>query len=158
VSQTSASIARHCGSGSNDQGVATTAEYVLLVGVAILIFLALAGAMAAFSATARDDATAIAAYRVASAISSAACDAAGSGDASACLSIDLPELICGMPYLAYPEGHDILICVSSGPTMLEYRAPVPLQAYDVSLAGFITGPPAGHVVVYDAATRTVTIA
>jgi hypothetical protein len=124
------------------------------------MFLALAAALAAYSATARDDATAIAAYRVASVISSTACDAAGSGDTSARLSIDLPEQICGMPYLAYPgpDGQGIMICVSSGRKMQAYSAPVPLRAYGVCLAGFITGPPASHTISYDAATRTVTIA
>jgi hypothetical protein len=131
----------------------------LLVGVAMLIFLALAVAMAAFSATTRDDATAIAAYRVASVIGSAACDAASTGDASACLSFDLPELICGMPYMIYPgpDGHSIMISVSSGRYMQEYSAPVPLRTNGTGLAGFITGPPASHTVAYDAATRTVTL-
>jgi hypothetical protein len=151
---------RRCKSGSNDQGLATTTEYILLVGVAILMFMALAAALAVYSATARDDATAITAYRVASVISSTACDAAGSGETSARLSIDLPEQICGMPYLAYPgpDGHGIMICVSSGRRMQTYTTPVPLRAQDASLAGFITGPPASHTISYDAATRTVTIA
>jgi hypothetical protein len=124
------------------------------------MFLALSLALAACSATARDDVTAIAAYRVASVISMTACDAVGSGDTSARLAIDLPEQICGMPYLAYPEpdGHGIMISVSSGREMQAYNAPVPLRARDVSLTGFITGPPASHVVAYDAATRTVTLA
>ncbi|HEY3274626.1 MAG TPA: hypothetical protein VGJ92_12715 [Methanocella sp.] len=124
------------------------------------MFMALAMALAAYSAMARDDATAIAAYRVASVISTTACDAAGSGDMSARLTIDLPEQICGMPYLAYPgpDGHGIMICVSAGREMQTYCAPVPLRAYGISLAGFITGPPAGHTVTYDAATRTVTFA
>jgi hypothetical protein len=144
----------------NDEGIATTAEYVLLLGAAMLIFLVLAWAVVAFSATAKDDSTAIAAYRVASIISSAACDAAGSGDTSVCLSIDLPGLICGMPYLACPgpDGHSIMICVSSGVTMLEYNTPVPLRTNDVSLTGFITGPPTDHTVIYDPATRMVTLA
>jgi hypothetical protein len=124
------------------------------------MFLALAAALAACSATARDDATAIAAFRVASVISSTVCDAAGSGEMSARLAIDLPEQLCGMPYLAFPEpdGHGIMICVSSGRRMLTYSAPVLLRDYDVSLAGFITGPPASHTITYDAATRTVTLA
>jgi hypothetical protein len=134
-------------------------EYILLAGLALLIFLSLAGALFAFSATARDDAAAIAAGRVASAIGAAAGEAVGSGDTSARLSIDLPERICGMPYLAYPlqDGHSILICLSTGRVMREYKAPVPLRAGNVSLAGFITGPPGDHAVTFDAATRTVTL-
>jgi hypothetical protein len=126
----------------------------------MFMFLAMTMALAAFTGTARDDATAIAACRVASVISSTICDAVGSGDTSARLAIDLPEKICGMPYLAYPgpDGHGIMISVSSGMRMQAYNIPVPLRAYGVSLTGFITGPPAGHTVSYDAATRTVTLA
>ncbi len=134
-------------------------EYILLVGVALLVFLSLTGALFAFSATARNDAAAIAAGKVASAISAAAGEAVGSGDTSASLTIDLPERICGMPYLAYPlpDGHNILICLSTGRVMQEYSVPVPLRAGNVRLTGFITGPPASHAVTFDAATRTVTL-
>jgi hypothetical protein len=134
-------------------------EYILLVGVALLIFLSLAGALFAFSATARDDAAAIAAGRVASAIGAAAGEAVGSGDTSASLAIDLPERICGMPYLVYPlpDEHSILICLSTGRIMQEYGAPIPLRAGNVHLEGFITGPPGSHAVTYDPATRTVTL-
>jgi hypothetical protein len=134
-------------------------EYVLLVGVALFIFLALAGATFVFTATARDDAAAIAAGKVASVIGAAAGEAVGSGDTSATLVVNLPERICGMPYLAYPwpDGHSIMICLSTGRTMQEYSVPVPLRSGNVSLAGFITGPPGGHTVSFDPATRTVTL-
>ncbi len=130
----SALTAGRCKSGSSDSGVATMTEYILLVGVALLIFLSLTGALFAFSATTRDDAAAIAAGRVASAIGAAAGEAVGSGDMSAILAIDLPERICGMPYVAYPlpDGHNILICLSTGRVMQEYSAPVPLRAGNVS--------------------------
>jgi hypothetical protein len=126
----------------------------------MIIFLALAAALAAYTATARDDATAIVAYRVASIIGSAACDAVGTGDTYAYKPIDIPGLICGMPYMAYPQPdcHNITICIGSGPTMLEYTAPVPLRAGGVKMSGFIASPPAGHTVAYDPATRTVTMA
>lgn len=78
---------------------------------------------------------------------------------SASLAIDLPEQICGMPYLAWPrpDGHGIMICLGTGRTMQEYSAPVPLRAGNVSLSGFITGPPGAHAVSFDVATRTVTL-
>jgi hypothetical protein len=156
----SASTVRRWKSERTDDGVATTAEYVLLAGVAAVIFIALVAALAAFTATARDDATAIAAYHVISVISSAACEAAGAGDAESDLSIDLPGQICGMPYIVYPwpGGHNITICVCSGPNMLKYSAPVPIRASGVSLSGFITSPPASHKITYSPATRTVTLA
>lgn len=134
-------------------------EYILLVGVALLIFLSLAGALFAFSATTRNDAAAIAAGRVASAICAAAGEAVGSGDTSASLAIDLPEQICGMPYLVYPlpDRHNILICLSTGRVMQEYCVPVPLRASNVRLTGFITGPPGSHTVTFDPATRMVTL-
>ena len=133
---------------------------MLLAGVAIVIFLFLAAGLAAYTATARDDATAIAGQKAASIIASAVCDAAGSGDTSAVLAIDLPERICGMPYMAYPcpGGHNITINVCSGPRMLEYNVPVPIRAGDISLTGFITSPPASHTITYCPATRTVTLA
>lgn len=134
-------------------------EYILLVGVALLIFLALAGALSGFSATTGNDAAAITAGNVASAIGTAAGEAVGPGDMSVSLAFDLPERISGMPYLAYPlpDGHSILICLSTGRVMREYCVPVPLRAGNVSLAGFITGPPGSHAVAFDATTRTVTL-
>jgi hypothetical protein len=151
--------AGHCKFGSCDAGVATMTEYILLVGVALLIFLSLTGALFAFSATTRNDAAAIAASKVASAIGVATGEAVSSGDTSASIAIELPERICGMPYLAYPlpDEHSILICLAMGRAMQQYRAPIPLGAENVKMAGFITGPPRYHAITFDAATRTVTL-
>lgn len=155
----SLSIVRHCGSGSSDAGVATTAEYALLAGVSIVIFLALSGAIGAFFSASRDDATAIAAYRVALVVSSATFDAVGAGDISASMAIDLPEEICGMPYMAYPsqDGRSIQVSVIAGTMEHQYSAPLPLRGDGVHIAGFIASPPGGHEVVFDAVSRTVTL-
>lgn len=146
-----------CRSGPNDdEGIATTVEYALLAGVSVVIFLALATAMSSFLSTTEADATAIAAYRVASAISASCCEIAGTGDITGACEIDLPGEICGMPYLAYPSsgGHEICVSVSGR----LYHAPVIFRANDVTIAGFIASTPPAHTIAYDAFSRTVTIA
>jgi hypothetical protein len=107
-----------------------------------------------FSSTTEADATAIAAYRVAS-ISAAILEIVGPGDVSGACEIDLPEQICNMPYLVYlsPDGHDICVSVSGH----LYHAPVMLRANNVKMTGFIASAPPGHTVAYDAVSRTVTI-
>lgn len=155
----SASAARRCRSACSDRGTATTTEYILLTGISVLIFLALYAATGTFHATARDDGTAIAAQRIAETVSETACDAAGSGDVSASVTMNLPGLVCGMPYLAFPaqDGRSIVISVLSGTTGHMYSVPLPLRAGGVRIAGFIASPPAEHQVSYDAAARTVTL-
>ncbi len=146
----------HCRSGQTDNdGIATTVEYALLAGVSIVIFLALGTALNVFASTTEADATAIAAYRVASTISLSSCEMAGPGDISCLRTIDLPELICDKPYLAYPspDGHDIYVSVSGH----RYHAPVSFRASNVKITGFIASTPPGHTVAYDAVSRTVTL-
>ncbi len=140
---------------TGNEGVATTVEYALLAGVSIVIFLALGIALNMFSSTTEADAIAIAAYRVASTISLSSCEITGPGDISGSSVIDLPELICGKPYLAYPslDGHDIYVSVSGH----RYNAPVSLRAGNVRITGFIASTPPGHIVAYDAISRTVTL-
>lgn len=145
-----------CRSGLRDNdGIATTVEYALLAGVSIVIFLAIATAVNVFSSTAEADATAIAAYRVASVISSSSCEIVGPGDISGASGVNLPEQICGMPYLAYPspDGHDICVSVSGH----LYKAPVVQRANNIKITGFIVSSPPGHAIAYDAFSRTVTI-
>jgi hypothetical protein len=83
-----------CRSGlTGNDGIATTVEYALLAGVSIVIFLALGTAVNVFSSTAEADATAIAAYRVASMISSSSCEIVGRGH------IGRLRMICGAIYV-----------------------------------------------------------
>lgn len=140
---------------TGNDGIATTVEFALLTGVSIIIFLALAMAVNSFSSTTEDDAMAIAAYRVASVISSSSCEIVGPGDISGVSEVDLPEQICGMPYLAYPspDGQDIFVSVSGH----LYHAPVILWANSVKITGFIASSPPGHAIAYDAVTKTVTL-
>jgi len=154
----SASIARRCGSSSNE-GVATTAEYVLLAGVSLIVFLSLSAASSVFYASSRDDAMAIAAFRVASIVSSSTCEVVGSGETSASVAMDLPGLVCGMPYVVYPspDGRSLVIDAGTGTISCQYSAPLPLRADGVRLAGFVASPPSGHAVEYDAVSRTVTL-
>ncbi|OPY28521.1 MAG: hypothetical protein A4E28_01454 [Methanocella sp. PtaU1.Bin125] len=128
----------------------------MFAGVSVVIFLALTAAMSSFLSTTEADATAIAAYRVASAISASSCEIVGPGDITGTCEIDLPGEICGMPYLAYPspDGHEVCVSVSGR----LYHAPVVFRANDVKIAGFIASSPPVHTIAYDAFSRTVTIA
>jgi hypothetical protein len=145
-----------CRSGpTGDDGIATTVEYALLAGVSIVIFLSLCMAVNVFSSTTEADATAIAAYRVASMVSSSSCEIVGPGDISGACELDLPDQICNMPYLVYlpSSERDIYVSVSGH----LYHAPVLLRTNNVKITGFITSMPPGHTVSYDAVSRTVTI-
>ena len=156
----SASIKRRCRSASGDAGIATVTEYALLTGVSIVVFLSLSAALSAFSASTRDDITAVAAYNVGLTVSAAACETVGSGNASASRAIDLPEQICGMPYIAYPslDSRSIIIRASSGTAGREVHVPVLLRSDGVLISGFIASQPAGHRVDYSAESRTVYLA
>jgi hypothetical protein len=140
-------------------GIATVAEYALLLGISIMVLLALCAAFWAFSSNARADAVSVAAYGVASRVGCTVTEAAGNGESSAELAIDLPDRICGMPYLAYPstDGKHICVILGQGGIGHEHKAPVPLRVSGVRIAGFIASPPGGHAARYDAAARTVTI-
>ena len=133
------------------------AEYALLTGVSLIVFLSLGAALNAFTTSAEDDVTVMAAYNVATSVVAATCDTVGSGNVSSSAGLDLPEQICGMPYVAYPsqDGRGILIGVCSSTVGRAVRVPLPLRAEGVRVSGFIASPPAGHEVDYDAATRTV---
>lgn len=152
----SISPASHCGSGRRgDDAIATTVEYVLLTGISVVICLALGMAVDMFLSTTETDATAIAAYGVATTIGTSVSDIAGQGHVSGNRQIDLPERICGMPYLAYPssEGREIIVSVAGH----RYHAPVVLQTCDVKISGLIASVTPEHTIAYDAVSRTVTL-
>jgi hypothetical protein len=149
-----------CGSLAADSGgIATVAEYALLLGISLVVLLALCAAFWTFSANARADAASVAAYGVALRVGCTVAEAAGNGESSAALSIDLPDRICGMPYIAYPSADGKHICVSLGHSSIghEHNAPIPLRVGGVRIAGFIASPPGGHAARSDEAARTVTI-
>jgi hypothetical protein len=146
-------------SACNDRGIATMMEYILLLGISLAGFLFIFAAFSAAAATAGNDATAIAAENVASAVSAAICDTVGDGSVSASVALDLPKSICGLPYLVYPaaDGRSVIVCVSKAHGRQQFQAPAPFQAEGVRLAGFAVSGPGELRIAYDAGARTVTL-
>jgi len=143
---------------SDDSGVATVVEYALLLGVGLAAFLALYLACSAFSANACADAEGLAAYSIASSISASMAEACGDGNTSATIALDLPDDICGIPYVACPSPDQKYICVSlAGRNISEQRAPLLLKVAGVRVSGFIVSPPGRHLIRYDTMARTVMI-
>lgn len=154
-----ASQQRNCRLAYSDSGIATMAEYILLLAVSLTVFLSLFAAFSVAATTAENDAMAIAAENVASAVSTAICDVTGDGTISASTSPDLPSAICGRPYLVYPsaDGRQLIVSVNRAGQPRKYTAPLLLRMDGVRIAGFIVSAPGEERVAYDAATRTVTI-
>lgn len=144
---------------ASSDGVATVLEYALLLGISLAMLLALCAGFSTFTAHARANAAATVAYNVALEISGAISDAAESCNASATRALDIPDMICDMPYLAYPSGDRKYICISLNYEGLrhEYRAPLRLKESGVRITGFITSPPGSHWVKFDPALRVVTL-
>lgn len=143
----------------NDRGIATMTEYLLMLGVSLAVFLSLFAAFSVAAATAGNDATAIAAENMATAASAAICDTVGDGSVSASVTLDLPNDICGLPYLIYPgaDGRHVIVCVSKAHYRQKFPAPVPLRVEGIRMAGFTVSEPGELKIAYDAGTRTVTI-
>ena len=134
------------------------AEYILLLGVSLAVFLALLAAFGASAATADNDATTITAENVAGAVSSAICDTVGDGTVSATVSLDLPEAICGRPYLVCPcDARHVSVRVCRAHDGGMFVAPVPLRQGDIRMEGFTVSGQGRMGIAYDAAARTVTI-
>ena len=142
-----------------DEGIATMAEYILLLGISLAIFLALFAAFSVAATTAENDATAIAAYNIASMVSASVSDVAGDGTASARATLDLPADICSRPYILYPsaDGRHLVVMVSRSGQPQKYAAPLEMRTDGVRIAGFMAGEREKHCVAYDAGTETVTI-
>ncbi len=137
----------------DERGIAVSMEYILLLGVSMLIFTAAFTGFSCFLGTSSSDATAEAAYRVAAHLSGRMSDAIEAG-ASSYTSLDLPARICGHPYLVFPSYGGRAICV-----LIEgerYEAPAMLPA-DVRVEGFMVSASASHHVLYDANSKTITL-
>jgi hypothetical protein len=136
---------------TRDEGVAIAAEYVLLLGVSLLIFTAVFVGFSGFANTASSDATSEAAYHVAVLVSERLSDAAES-QASVTEDIDLPERICGRSYLVYPSDSGSAVCVLVGRET--YEAPLILPG-DVNARGFMVSAPGSHRIDYDRYSKTL---
>lgn len=138
----------------NERGIAAASEYVLLLGMSMLIFTAACIGFGSFGNTASADARSAAAYHIAVRVSERISGMA-LGGASAEESIDLPGRICGSPYVIYPSRGGRSVCVLVGG--IEQEAPILAPAY-VEIKGLIVSLPAGHRIGYDAPSRTVRLA
>ncbi len=137
----------------DEAGMAAAAEYVLLLGVSLLIFTAIFIGASSFGNTASADATAEAAYRVAAHVSRCVSDATESG-ASVTRDIDLPERICGQSYVVFPSSDGKAICVLIGRDI--YRAPLIVPGTAKVEGSMISVPPV-HRIDYDAHSKTLTL-
>ena len=137
----------------DDRGIALAAEYVLLLGVSLLIFTAVFIGFNSFSNTANADARAESAYRIAVYVSQCASDASESG-ATVMKSIDIPERICGSSYVVYPSNDSRSICVFVNNE--EYTAPI-VAPVDVKVKGFIVSVPAEHRIDFERSSNTLTL-
>jgi hypothetical protein len=144
---------------SDDSAIATTVEYVLLLGVSMAIFMALYMAFCVFADLAEDESIAVAARRVAIEVSSAAAEAVAGGDAGTSADIDLPESICGRPYVVYPsrDGKRICVRVMGGEEYEKCEVPMPVTSMDVRVAGYMTALPAKHSIDYLKAEKLVVL-
>jgi hypothetical protein len=137
----------------HEPGIAIAAEYVLLLGVSLLIFMAIFIGFNSFINTASADATSEAAYHVAVQVSEFMSDAAES-EASVTERIDLPGRICGQSYVICPSNGGRAICVLVNGNA--YEAPVIAPA-DVKLDGFMVSLPCTHRIDYDISSKTLTM-
>ncbi|CAJ36044.1 hypothetical protein RCIX643 [Methanocella arvoryzae MRE50] len=135
------------------------AEYILLLGVSLTVFLALFAAFSMAAATAENDATAIVAKNIASAVSAAICGAAGDGTASAHITLELPPDICGKPYVIYPsaDGRHLIVMVSRTGQPQKYETPLELRADGVRIEGFAASDQGELRISYDTGARMVTL-
>ncbi len=136
---------------ADERGVATASEYMLLLGVSILIFTAVFIGLNSFSNTASADARSAAAYRVAVQVSGRI-SAVAMADASVSESIDIPGRICGSPYIVYPSGDGKAIRVLVDDE--EREAPV---TADVTIEGFMVSLPDGHRIDYGPSSKTLVL-
>jgi len=144
---------------NSESGVATTMEYIVLLIISATVFVSLLMAFSTGATTARNDAAALAAQSMAYKVSAKLCDLVGDGSASASMPLDLPEDICGQPYLIYPsdDGRHVIVRVDFVGVSEEYGSPLTLRKDGVRIAGFIESGPGVHRIAYDARDGTVTI-
>lgn len=136
----------------DERGVAVTAEYVALLGVSLLIFTAIVVGFGSFGTTAKADATAGAAYRVAALVGACASEMAES-DASVAREVEIPERICGHGYIVYPSDGSRSVRVLVG--RKAYEAPAILPG-GVTVEGFLVSVTGPHRIVYKGASKTLT--
>jgi hypothetical protein len=137
----------------DDSGVALAAEYVVLLGVSLLVFSAVIVGFQSFAGTASADATSASAYRVAAMVGERISAAAVSG-ASSTESVDLPERICGHSYLVVTSDNGRKVSVLVGRETFE--API-IAPDDVRIVGFMISVPGIHRIDFEPSSKTLTM-
>lgn len=140
----------------HDEGMAVTTEYVLLLGLSLMVFAAIAIGFDSFSNTASADARAESAINIATYVSGHISDATASGMA-ATVRIDLPEHIGGRTYILYPSADGRSICAMVNGADKEYQSPIISKAGELTIEGFMVSVPREHRLSYDPASKTVII-
>jgi hypothetical protein len=137
----------------SEPGMAIAAEYLLLLGISLLIFSAVFIGFESFDSTASSDATREAANLITVHLSGYMYDAIA-GDASVSKKIDLPERICGRTYVVWPSGDGRGLCVLVGGD--RYEAPV-IAPDGIKVSGFMVSVPDVHRIDYDPQLKTMTL-
>lgn len=140
----------------NDDGVAITTEYVLLLGVSLFIFSAIYIGCNSFYNTSASDSRAQSAAMIATYVSDRVSDIS-SGDRAAEEDIRLPDRISGDGYIVYPSGDGRAICVMTAHDHSRaYTTPI-ICGSAITVKGFLASQPDEHRIVYDPDTSTVTL-
>lgn len=137
----------------DDGGIAITSEYVVLLGISLLVFAAVAIGASSFARTASADARAAAAYAVAARVGEGMA-AAAEGPASASVDVELPERICGRSYIVFPSRGGASVCVLVGADA--YEAPL-IVPEDVDPGGLMVSVAGPHRIVFESSSRALTI-
>lgn len=139
-----------------DDGVAITTEYVLLLGISLVIFSAIYVGCNSFYSTSASDARAQSAVMIAAYVSDHISDLS-SGDDAAEEDIGLPDGINGDGYVVYPSSDGRAICVvAAHDHSTVYTAPIICRSA-IMVKGFFVSQPDEHRIAYDPAMNTVTL-
>jgi hypothetical protein len=141
-----------------DEGVAVMTEYVLLLSLSVVIFMAICLAFSTFYGTASADARRPSSTAVAASMAEKISDVVADGGTSASDDIVLPESLGGSPYVIFASGDGKSVLLLAGPPggTEKYAAPLCLRS-NVTVKGLAIGGDICHRVDYDAASRTVNI-
>lgn len=135
-----------------DEGMAVSTEYVLLLGVSLVVFSAMSIGCQSFYHTAEADARAQSTREIALYVSDTIYDVS-TGDISVDRKIDLQGRVNGEAYVVYPDDDSICVMPAGGHGSVQ-RAPR-LNKNKIKIEGFIMSEPTEHHISYDHATRTV---
>ena len=141
----------------DEEGVAITTEYVLLLGIALAIFSAMYIGFNSFENTSLADSRTQSATMIGVYVSDHIADLVSAGtDAEE--AIDLPLAIDGDDYVVYPSADSQAIYVLPAHAYSKaYSVPI-ICGKGVSVNGFISSRPDAHRITFDPVSNIVTLA